>query len=281
MKRSRAGRIVRALTIVFVVSWSAAPIYAGLVTSLSRQTEVQAVPAHWWPSPVSLDAYRDILPGAGGPTTEAPAFMRAMLNSVEIAGGATVLILLLSVASGYAFNRLRFRGRRVLLAAIVGTLVIPLFAVIVPLFRIMSNWHLIDTRPGLLLLYVTAYAPLGIWLFYNYAAALPAEIEEAALVDGCSRVQALLRVLVPQMIPGIAALGAILLLSTWGEFLIPLIFATTSDTHPVTVTITDFVGKYTVDIPLMMSAGIMSLIPPAVVAFFLNRHIRSMLAGWY
>jgi len=281
VKSARGAGIVRGGTIGLVLLWSVAPIYAGLVTSLSRQTDVEAVPTHWWPSPINLEGYRALLPGSPGPTSEAPAFLRAMLNSVEIAGAATLIILALSIMSGYAFNRLRFPGRRWIMTAIIGTLIIPLFAVIVPLFRIMSNWHLIDTKPGLLILYVTAYAPLGIWLFYNYVSALPSEIEEAALVDGCSRVQALVRIVVPQMIPGIAALGAILLLSTWGEFLIPLIFATTSDTHPITVTITEFVGKYTINVPLMMAAGMMSLIPPAVVALFLNRHIRSMLAGWY
>jgi multiple sugar transport system permease protein len=281
MRASRGATIVRTLTVSLVILWSVAPIYAGLVTSLSRQVDVQAVPAHWFPRPVNVQGYRDLLPGGTGPTSEAPAFLRAMVNSIELAGASTAIILVLSIMSGYAFNRLRFPGRRWVMTAIIGTLIIPLFAIIVPLFRIMSTWHLIDTKVGLLILYVTAYAPLGIWLFYNYVSALPSEIEEAALVDGCSRLQALLRVVIPQMIPGIAALGAILVLSTWGEFLIPLIFATTSETHPVTVTITEFVGKYTVNVPLMMAAGMMSLIPPAAVALVLNRHIRSMLAGWW
>jgi multiple sugar transport system permease protein len=281
VRTSRGAAIVRTLIVTFVIAWSVAPIYAGLVTSLSRRTDVQAVPAHWIPSPVSLDGYRDVLPGSSGPDSEGPEFMRAMLNSLEIAAAATVIILVLSILSGYAFNRLRFPGRRWVMTAIIGTLVVPLFALIVPLFRIMSTWHLIDTMLGLLILYVTAYAPLGIWLFYNYVSALPSEIEEAGLVDGCNRFQALVRVVIPQMAPGIAALGAILVLSTWGEFLIPLIFATTSETHPLTVTITEFVGKYTTNVPLMMAAGMLSLIPPAVVALVLNRHIRSMLAGWW
>src|SRR5439155_23635536 len=109
----------------------------------------------------------------------------------------------------------------------------------------------------------------------------PVEVEQAALVDGCTRFQAMVRIVIPQMASGIAAVAAVLFLSTWGEFLIPLIFATTSGTQPVTVTIAEFVGKYTINVPLMMAAGMMSLIPPAVVALFLNRHIRSMLAGWY
>jgi multiple sugar transport system permease protein len=163
---------------------------------------------------------------------------------------------------------------------IVGTLVIPLFALVVPLFRMYATWHLTNTMTGLVLLYTTAYLPLGIWLFYNYVRQLPREPEEAALVDGCTRVQALLWVVIPQMRAGISALAAILVISTWGEFLIPLIFSTTAATEPITVTIADFVGKYTVNVPLMMAAGILALIPPAVVALAVNRNIRSMLSGW-
>ena len=182
MRSSRGATVVRVITLAVIVLWSVGPIYAGVVTSLSRRTDVQAVPAHWWPSPISLDGYRALLPlpgGSSGTESEARPFATALLTSAEIAGVATLLSLVMSVFAGYAFGRLRFPGRRTALTGIVATFAIPLFVVIVPLFRIMSTWHLIDTKVGLVLLYVTAYAPLGIWLFYNYVADVPVVLLES------------------------------------------------------------------------------------------------------
>ena len=224
MKAFRVSSIPQALTLAFVLVWTLSPIYVGVMTSLSTRTSISDVPPHWFPSPINLDGYAALLPGATGEGTS-DQFFAAFVNSVKLAGIATSITLTLSVLSGYAFARLRFRGRRVVLLAVVGTIVIPLFLLIVPLFRLMSQLHLIGTLPGVIALYVAAYTPLGIWLFYNYVRDMPVELEEAARVDGCSRFQAFRKVVLPQMRGGIAALTAILLLSTWGEFTIPLIFA--------------------------------------------------------
>lgn len=282
MRVTWRGRLLRIVVLVLVVMWSAAPIYAGFTTSLSRQVDVQRTPAQWVPSPVTGAAYRDLLPNgdAGAAAGASHSFFHSLLVSIELSVASSVLTVVISILSGYAFSRLDFPGRRLIMGMVVGTLVIPLFALVVPLFRMYSVWRLNNTMVGLILLYTTAYAPLGIWLFFNYVRQLPREPEEAALVDGCSRLRALVLIVLPQMRAGIAALTAIMVISTWGEFLIPLIFSTTSSTQPITITISEFVGKYTVNVPLMMAAGILALIPPAVLALAVNRNIRGMLSGW-
>jgi multiple sugar transport system permease protein len=103
--------------------------------------------------------------------------------------------------------------------------------------------------------------------------------EEAALVDGCRRWQAFVRVVVPQMGSAIAAVAAITALSVWGEFLIPLLLTSTSNSKPVTVLITEYVGKYTTNYPILAAGGVLALIPPALLALALNKHITGMLAG--
>jgi multiple sugar transport system permease protein len=103
--------------------------------------------------------------------------------------------------------------------------------------------------------------------------------EEAALVDGCRRWQAFVRVVVPQMASAIAAVAAIIALSVWGEFLIPLLLTSTSNSKPVTVLITEYVGKYTTNYPLVAAAGVLALLPPALLALILNRRITSVMAG--
>jgi len=284
MRTSRAVRIVRAVVIAGLLVWSLGPIVLGVLTSVSTQAEVQA--GQWLPTSMNLSGYRALLTSGGASTTsgfvpsEIAAFGRAMLNSVVITLETTAVLLVLAVTAGYAFSRLRFPGRRVMFGSLVATLIVPALAVIVPLWRVMANLHLIGTQGGLLLIYVSANAPLAVWLMYVHARELPISVEEAALSDGCTRFQAFRMVVLPQLRGGIAAVAAIMALSVWGEFFIPLLFAPTAATKPVTVLITEFVGKYTTNQPLLAAAGMLMLVPPALLAIILSRQIRGLLSGW-
>jgi multiple sugar transport system permease protein len=172
-----------------------------------------------------------------------------------------------------------FRGSKYLLWLVLGTLVLPLFTLVVALFRLMVQLNLINTQLGLDLVYLSSVAPLAIWLFYNHCKELPTEPEEAALIDGCTRWQAFRKVVLPQMRSGIAAVTAIVMLLVYGQFLIPLLLGGSPSTKPVTVLITEFIGKYTTNYPLLAAGGVIALLPPVIVALVLNRHIRGMLSG--
>jgi len=285
MRPSPAGRALRALAIVLLVGWSLGPIATGLLTSVSSQRDVQASPARWIPEHASLDSYSALLGsgskrGAAADTaSDAGTFGRAMLNTTILTVASTLAILVIAILAGYGFSRLRFAGSTPLLWSVLAAMVIPLFTLVVALYRLMAELHLIDTFLGLVLVFVSSQAPLAIWLFYNHCRELPPEPEEAALIDGCTRWRAFLRVVLPQMTSGVAALTAIVMLAIWGQFLIPLLLSSTLDTKPVTVVITEFIGKYTTNYPLLTAAGILAIIPPAVVALVLNRHIRGMLSA--
>jgi multiple sugar transport system ATP-binding protein len=185
---------------------------------------------------------------------------------------STLAILCVATSAGYAFARLRFPGRGVLFWTIIATIVVPVFTVLIALFGLMADADLIDRKLGLVLVFVSTTTPLATWLVHNHVKELPAEPEEAALIDGCTRWQAFWHVIVPQMRSGIAALSAIVALSVWGDFLIPLLLTSTSASKPVTVLIPEYVGKYTTNYPLLAAAGVLALLPPAVVALVLNRH---------
>lgn len=268
-----------------IIAWSLGPVAIGLITSLSTQADVQAVPAHWLPDSPTIASYRTLLGGdtvQGGIRTpsEVKAFGSAMANTAIVTIEAVIACVIVSVLAGYAFSRLRFFGRRTAFAALVVTLEVPVFALLAPLFQLMAGVDLIDTQLGLVLVYISAQAPLAVWLLYNYCRELPIEPEEAALIDGCGRFSVFWRIALPQMRSGIAAVSAIVMLSVWGQFLVPLLFAPTIATKPVTVLITEFVGKYNSNQPLIVAAGMLALLPPAIVAIALNRQIRGMLSGW-
>lgn len=281
-RRARAGKIA---VVALLVAWSLGPVAIGVLTSLSTQPEVAAVPARWVPENPSLDTYSTLLSGKGGrggaatqTASDASAFSPALLNTAILTVVSTLAILGVAVLAGYGFSRLTFKGSTPLLLVVLATLIIPLFTLVVALYRLMADLNLIDTHLGLILVFVSTLSPLAIWLFYNNCRELPPEPEEAALIDGCTRLQAFRRVVLPQLTSSIAALTAIVMLLVWGQFLIPLLLSTTSETKPVTVVITEFIGKTTTNYPLLTAAGILAMIPPAVVALVLNRHIRGMLS---
>jgi multiple sugar transport system permease protein len=279
-----SGRVVKAVSIAWIVAWSLGPIVIGVVTSFSSQTDVRAVPARWVPHELTFDAYHQLLLGttgrrAGGTVTEAGVFSHAMLVSTEVAAMATALTLIVSTMAAYAFGRLRFRLGRTLFYAVLATMLVPVFVVAVTLFQVMADLHLIDTRRGLTFVFLATLSPLATWLLYNHVREMDTGPEESALVDGCRRWQAFLRVVVPQMGSAIAAVAAIVALSVWGEFLIPLLLTSTANSKPVTVLITEYVGKYTTNYPILAAAGVLALLPPALLALFLNRRISSVMAG--
>jgi multiple sugar transport system permease protein len=281
---SPTTKLVKAIAILLIVVWSVGPIVLGITTSLSTQREVNSIPTHWVPTHPTTAAYQALLNGStgqstGGTVTQGGDFVHAMTNSALIALGGAALTLIVATMAAYALGRLRFRLSGAVLALLVGTLIIPIFVIVIGLFQIMANAQLIDTKRGLVLVFVATQSPLATWLLYTLVRELPPEPEEAALIDGCRRWQAFLRVVVPQMSSGIAAVAAIIVLSIWGEFLIPLLLTSTMNAKPVTVLITEYVGKYTTNYPILAAAGVMALIPPAILALVLNKRITGMLAG--
>jgi multiple sugar transport system permease protein len=284
MIQALGSRAVRTLSIAWILAWSLGPILIGVVTSISSQPDVRAVPARWIPHNVSLDAYRQLLEGSssarsGGTVTEAGVFGHAMRASAEVALSSTVLTLFVAAMAAYAFGRLRFRLGQTLFVAVLATMLVPVFVVAVTLFKIMADAHLIDTKRGLTIVFVATLTPLATWLLYNHVRELDVGPEEAALVDGCRRWQAFMRVVLPQMGSALAAVAAIIALSVWGEFLIPLLLTSTENSKPVTVLITEYVGKYTTNYTILAAAGVLALMPPALLVLVLNRRITSVMAG--
>ena len=280
-------RIARVVAILVIVAWSLGPILIGISTSLSTQREVNAVPTHWLPAHPGLQAYHDLLGGtsghAGGTVTEAGTFARSVYNSAFLSAVSTVFILIFATMAAYAVGRLRIRLGGAVLALLVGTMIVPIFVIVVSLFDVLAHPpigpSLIDSKLGLVLVFIATLTPLATWLLYTQVREMPTEPEEAALIDGCSRWKAFVRVVVPQMSSGIAAVAAITMLSVWGEFLIPLLLTQTMNAKPVTVQITEYVGKYSTNYPILAAAGVLALIPPALLALALNKRITGMLAG--
>ena len=268
----RVGRLARIIALGIVVAWSLFPIYWALKTSLSTNVAAQSTPVHWWPGHLNFTAYQALF-GAGPESQDAAGgIARSLINITVEATGATILTLIVSVLGAYAFARLHFRLKGVLFYGVIATLMLPVYATLIPLYRIMADLRLVDTYTGIILVYTSGFIPLAMWIMYNVFMALPRAIEEAAFMDGASTMQAFRKVVLPMARPGIAATAIVTFLFGWSQFIFPLVLSSSSTTQPLTVLLAAIDSR---DVPytIINAAAIVAVAVPAVIVFFLNRWI--------
>ena len=265
---------LRRMGVLFLLVWSLVPLYWVLNISLQTDAQISAKPANYLPPTPSLSNYLALISGTG----ELPdAIRRSMVNISVECGVATVVTVLLSTLAAYAFARMTFRGRRILFYSVLATMAFPAYTTLIPLYRIMTFFGLVNTYTGIILVYVSGFLPLATWIMYNYMSSLPISIEEAAQVDGASRMKVLWLVVLPLARPGIISTAVITFLFAWGQFLFPLVLSSDLSTQPLTVVIAALQGRHTVPFSLLSAAGVFAMGVPALIAVMLNRYIVSGL----
>ncbi|GAA1144550.1 carbohydrate ABC transporter permease [Kribbella jejuensis] len=275
MTKRRNG--VRGIGIALLLIWSLGPVYWALKTSLQTETDARARPAHYLPTNATLQNYGTLLSGDSDIPSQ---IRRSAVNIVVECGAATIVTVVLATLAAYAFARMRFRGRNVLFYAVLATMAFPAYTTLIPLYRIMSDFSLVNTYTGIVLVYVSGFLPLATWILHNYFASLPDGIEEAGLVDGARRLQVLWHLLLPLARPGIISTALITFLFAWGQFLFPLVLSSDLSTQPLTVVIAALQGRHVVPSTLLNAAGILAIIVPAALALAFNRYIvNGLLAG--
>jgi multiple sugar transport system permease protein len=274
---NRRTPTLRWVGVALVVLWSLVPIYWAAKTSLQREGDARRSPAEYVPLRPTLDNFRSLLTGSG----DVPGQVRrASLNIVVECGLATIVTVVLATLAAYAFARMQFRGRNVLFYALLATMAFPAYTTLIPLYRIMSTFGLVNTYTGIVLVYVSGFLPLATWILHNYFASLPLSIEEAGLVDGAGRMQVLWHLLLPLARPGIISTALITFLFAWAQFLFPLVLSSDISTQPLTVVIASLQGRHVVPSTLLNAAGVLAIAVPAVLALVFNRYIvNGLLAG--
>jgi multiple sugar transport system permease protein len=268
-----ARAIGRVIAIAVILLWSLFPVYWALNTSLSTQSGANSAPAHYFPSPLVSTSYRAVLGIGGAGNGISGQLGRSLVNSAVESGTAMILTVVIAIFAAYAFARLQFRFKRTIFVSVLATLLLPAYATLIPLYRIMASLGLVNTYLAVVLVYVSGFLPLAIWILYNYFNTIPRELEEAAFVDGASPMRALLQVVIPVAMPGIAAAAIIAFLMGWAQFLFPLILTTDLSTQPVTVIVTALDQQRIVPFTLLMACGVIAAAVPGVLALVLNRYI--------
>lgn len=270
-RRRRIGTIALGAVILF---WSMVPIYWGLVVSFSTTEALYRQPTSFFPQPFTLHFYRELLNGS---TDVSRTFLSSIRNSVIQASAATAVTVAIALPAAYGFTRLAFRGAKLLLSVLVLTLAMPIYLVIIPLFQTASGMGLINTHVIIVAIYTAAAMPLAVWILRSHIASLPPDIESAARLDGASTVQVLLKIVWPLVAPGAVSAAVVVFLMSWGAFLVPAVFANSPDVQPVTAIIPQYVSRSSSDLGLKAAAGMLAIIPPALLVALLHRRLLSGL----
>lgn len=252
--------------------FAVAPLLWALVTSLKTQDVIVTYPPAWLPNPVTLENYALVVNGSNMP--------RYFFNSLIVAGATIVISLVIAAHGGYAAARFTFPGKNVLLFIILATVMIPGIAVLVPLYLTASYIGLHDTYWVLILIYSAWQIPTVLWLMRGFFESVPSELDEAALIDGCTPLQAFYRVVLPLTQPGLAAAAILVFVNVWNEFLIALALTASDHMRLVTTGLYYYVTAFGVEWGKLMAAVVLAIVPGIVLFVPLQRRfVQGLIAG--
>jgi ABC-type glycerol-3-phosphate transport system permease component len=263
-------KALRSLVTCVLVAALMFPLYWAVVASFTPEDRLFGPPA-LVPRSLVFDHYRALFGGRD--------FWTPIRNSLIVAGATTVLSVILGAACAYALARLRFRGKSAALAFVLAVSMFPQISIVSPLYLVLREAGLINTYAGLVLPYLTFAMPLTIWLLVGFFRQLPAELEEAGLMDGAGRVRILWEIVLPLSWPGLATTAILTFLYCWNEFLFALSFTLGPERYTVPVAITLFRGQYQVPWGEILAAAVVASLPVAAIVFVAQRRIVAGLTS--
>ena len=272
---TRAARYLIGAVCVFLIALMLLPLALSFLASIKPPSEASAVPPHYLPHAISLDNYRAVASYQAGLWTYVG-------NSLVVAFLTIALCLVLAVPAGYALARFAIPFKEVLFLLILAGMMIPYQAMLTPLYLMFSHIGLTNTRLGLAIVHTTLQLPFSIYLMRNSFEAIPKEIEEASVMDGCSSLQTLRRVFLPLVLPGMVTVALFAFITSWNEFIAALIFMSRETSYTVPVMLTGVsTGQFgTVDWGALQAGVIVSIIPCVLIYLLLQRYyLAGLLSG--
>lgn len=273
-----------------------APVAWMVSSSFQPETEITSIPPHWIPHAPTLENFRAIFTTGeqavtyetrrrGDPATghfipsTAKTLLPAMGNSLIVALAVVVLNLLVSVPAAYAMAKVRYAGRSASIYLMLTTRVIPDIALVVPFFLFIRKLGLLDNLLSLVITYLAITVPFSVFILLGYFESLPDELDKAARVDGCSRLQALVRVFLPLALPSLVAVTLFTFLTSWNEFLLALMFTQTPASQTMPIIVASFTSDFTISFSFINAAGVLAVVPPVILAIVFERYIVSGLTA--
>jgi len=283
------GSLLFALYVLAPIAWLVS-------SSVQSEAEITSVPPHWIPEQPTLENFAAIFKSSeevvtydtrkqgdtatGGfiPST-AVNLLPSMKNSFIVAMAVVVLNLLVSVPAAYALAKIRFIGRTSSIYFMLSTRVIPDIALVVPFFLFVQKLGLMDNLLSLIITYLAITVPFSIFILTGYFESLPDDLDKAARVDGCSRLQTLLLVFLPLALPSLVAVVLFTFLTSWNEFLLALMFTQTPASQTMPIVVASFTSDFNISFSFINAAGVMAIVPPVIIAIMFERYIVSGLTA--
>ncbi|CAN7482462.1 carbohydrate ABC transporter permease [Bosea sp. LjRoot9] len=264
-RRSRTRRILEVeLPVLLIVLFALGPYGWMILTSLKPQAELSTWPLTYWPREPTLQHYSDLIARTN--------FAGSLGNSLIIAIGASLLGLGVSIPAAYAFSRFRFRGRQGLLTGFLVINMFPVVLLIIPLFLMMRRLGLIDSFLGVILGHSTFSIPFAIWMLTSYFNAIPRDLDEAAMIDGASRLQTIRLIILPLLMPGVVTAGIYIFITSWNEYLFAMMLSGQA-VRTVTVALQLFIGEFTIQWGLLTAGGTLIALPVTFLFLLVQRRL--------
>ena len=258
------------IPVLLVLAFALAPFVWMLLTSIKPNADLSQFPVRYLPSSTTFEHYRTLIQRTSFPVN--------LLNSLIIAGGAVLLGLATSVPAAYSFSRFRFAGRRTLMTGFLVINMFPIVLLIIPLFVLMRTLGLIDTFLGVIIGHSTFSIPFSIWMLVSYFNAIPKDLDEAATIDGASRLQTIRLVVLPLVMPGIVTTAIYVFITSWNEYLFAMMLSGET-VRPVTVALQLFIGEFTVQWGILTAGGTIIALPVTILFLFVQKRLLGGLTA--
>ncbi len=269
--RRFTNRTLFYLVVVFAVAIVVFPSYWLLVTSLQTEKYQLVYPPYLTPQIFNWRSYVSLF--------EATPMLLWLRNSLVVSLGVTLLALILSVLGAYSLSGFRFHGRGLFIFFLLATQMMPQALLVVPIFILFRQLGLIDTLQGLVVVDTAFVAPVTVWIMKGFFDSIPHEIVEAALIDGCGRMGALFRVLLPLSLPAVVAVCVVAFFEGWNEYLFAVTFVSSSDNWVATMGLASFIGELATPLELVMAGAAIFSVAPVIFYLVMQRYIISGLTG--
>ena len=274
-RRSRLASVLIHAAALVLAAVILAPIFWLFVMSISPAADLVAKPLRWWPSEMDFSRYAMLLSTV--PNSAGAAFVSSLVNSILVAGMATVAAVALAVPAGWAVSRTPSIGWS--LSLVIATYMLPPVALAVPLYMALATFDLLNSVFGLALVYLSILAPFTTWLMKSGFDGIPREIEQAAMMDGASLFATLRIITLPLAMPIVATSALFAFLLGWDEFFYALLFTSDQRARTLTVAIADLAGGRVSDYGLIATAGVLAALPPVLVGLIMQRALISGLTS--
>jgi len=259
------------IPLALILAFILLPYIWSVITSLKPTVEIMyADKFHVLPYKATLEHYIYLL--------SEKSFLTGMTNSAIVALSTSLITLVVSLTAAYSCSRFNFRGKKYVLISFLMIHMFPPVLLLMPLFTIMKNLHLLNTYFSLIMAYCTFSIPFSIWLLTGYLNDIPKELEEAAIVDGCNRFTAFIKIIFPLAVPGVIAALVYIFIYAWNEFLFATMF-TGEATRTIPVTIYSFIGEHVIDWGLLTASGIITGLPIIILFMFIQKNLIAGLTS--